>query len=101
LLDAQQLIDGFTTAESVDSTKPEPDLVLAVLEQAGTHHATMIGDSPWDVEAASEAGIETIAVLTGGFSEAELCEAGAVEVFRSVAELREQLDATALGRDGA
>lgn len=101
LLDARQLIDGFTTAESVASTKPEPDLVLAALEQAGTHDATMIGDSPWDVKAASKAGVETIAVLTGGFSEAELREAGAVEVFRSVADLRERLGTTALGREGS
>jgi HAD superfamily hydrolase (TIGR01549 family) len=101
LLDARELIDGFTTAESVASTKPEPDLVLAALEQAGTRNTTMIGDSPWDVAAAKKAGVETIAVLTGGFSEAELREAGAFEVFQSVADLREHLGATVLGRDEA
>ena len=37
----------------------------------------MIGDSTWDCEAAKRAGVETIAVLTGGFSEQELLEAGA------------------------
>jgi HAD superfamily hydrolase (TIGR01509 family) len=101
LLDARQLIDGFTTAESVANTKPQPDLVLAALEQAGTRNATMIADSPWDVEAARKAGVQTIAVLTGGFSEAELREAGAFEVFQSVAVLREQLGATVFGRDAA
>ena len=49
----------------------------------------MVGDTPWDVEAARKAGVDTIAVLTGGFSEAELREAGAVDVFESVRELRD------------
>ena len=48
----------------------------------------MVGDTPWDVEAARRSDVPTIAVLTGGFSEAELREAGAVAVFRSIAELR-------------
>ena len=56
----------------------------------------MVGDSTWDVEAAARAGVKTIAVLTGGFSEAELREAGAVDVFESLVELRERLDATPL-----
>ena len=56
----------------------------------------MVGDSTWDVEAAGRAGVKTIAVLTGGFSEAELLEAGAVDVFESLVELRERLDSTPL-----
>jgi phosphoglycolate phosphatase-like HAD superfamily hydrolase len=56
----------------------------------------MVGDTPWDVEAAGKSGVPTIAVLTGGFSEAELREAGAVAVFRSIAELRERRGETAL-----
>ena len=47
----------------------------------------MVGDSVWDVKAASAAGVPTLAVLTGGFSEAELREAGAVEVVREIARL--------------
>jgi phosphoglycolate phosphatase-like HAD superfamily hydrolase len=56
----------------------------------------MIGDSPWDVEAAGRAGVPTIAVLTGGFSEAELIEAGAACVFESVAALRAGIGETPL-----
>ena len=52
--------------------------------------AILIGDTVWDVKAAKRAGIETLAVLTGGFSEAELREAGAKEVFSSVDELRSE-----------
>jgi phosphoglycolate phosphatase-like HAD superfamily hydrolase len=56
----------------------------------------MVGDTPWDIEAASGAGVPTIAVITGGFSRAELEEAGAVAVFESVAELRTRLEETPL-----
>ncbi len=96
LLDARDLADGWTTASDVEATKPEPDLVRAALEKAGTSEGLMVGDSTWDVEAARRAGVETIAVITGGFADSELRDAGAVQVFESVAELVERLDETAL-----
>jgi len=97
LLDARDLADAWTTKDDVESTKPEPDLVRAALDKAGTENAVMVGDTRWDIEAAARAGVETICVLTGGWSEQELREAGAVAVFESVDELREQLDDTPLG----
>jgi HAD superfamily hydrolase (TIGR01549 family) len=97
LLDARGLADAWTTAGDVESTKPEPDLVHAALERAGTDSAVMVGDSTWDCEAAQRAGVQTIAVLTGGFSEQELRDAGAVAVFRSIEELRRRLSKTPLG----
>jgi HAD superfamily hydrolase (TIGR01509 family) len=97
LLDARGLADAWTTAGDVESTKPEPDLVHAALERAGTDSAVMVGDSTWDCEAAQRAGVQTIAVLTGGFSEQELCDAGAVAVFHSIEELRRRLPQTPLG----
>jgi phosphoglycolate phosphatase-like HAD superfamily hydrolase len=66
--------------------------VRAALEKAGTEDATMLGDTPWDVEAARKAGLETVCLLTGGFSEQELRDAGASAVFESAQELRERLD---------
>jgi HAD superfamily hydrolase (TIGR01509 family) len=97
LLEARELVDGWTTAADVERTKPHPDLVHAALEKAGGgERAVMVGDSTWDVKAASAAGIPTLAVLTGGFAEAELREAGAAEVVRSVAALRR--DRSALAR---
>jgi HAD superfamily hydrolase (TIGR01509 family) len=96
LLGARELADGWTTKDDVESSKPDPDLVHAALEQAGTRDAVMVGDTPWDVEAARKAGLETICITTGGFSEQELREAGAVTVFESVQELRERLDQTPL-----
>ena len=97
LLGARELADGWTTKEDVDATKPAPDLVQAALEKAGTENAILVGDTRWDIEAAGKAGIETIAVVTGGWSKQELREAGAVAVFESVEELRKRLDETLLG----
>jgi HAD superfamily hydrolase (TIGR01549 family) len=96
LLDARDLADDWTTSADVEATKPEPDLVKAAVEKAGGGDAVMVGDTTWDCEAAGRAGVPTIAVLTGGFSEAELRDAGAVVVFESIEELREGLDDTPL-----
>jgi HAD superfamily hydrolase (TIGR01549 family) len=92
LLDARELVDGWTTDDDVESTKPEPDLIRAALDKAGTDEAVMVGDTPWDVEASQKAGLETVTVVTGGFSEQELRDAGAVAVFDSLTELRRHLD---------
>jgi len=88
LLDARELVDGWTTASDVENTKPDPDLVNAALEKAGRDDpSVMVGDSVWDVKAAKAAGLPTLAVLTGGFSEAELREAGAVQVVETIETL--------------
>jgi HAD superfamily hydrolase (TIGR01509 family) len=97
LLDVRAIVDAWTSSADVEETKPAPDLVQVALEKAGTDDAVMVGDTPWDVEAARNAGIETIAVLTGGFSEAELRDAGAVAVFDSIVALREGIPSTPLG----
>jgi HAD superfamily hydrolase (TIGR01549 family) len=92
LLDARELADGWTTSGDVEATKPDPDLVKAALEKAGEDDAVMVGDSTWDCEAAKRAGIATVAVLTGGFSEGELRDAGARAVYDSIVELRNSLE---------
>jgi HAD superfamily hydrolase (TIGR01509 family) len=97
LLHARELVDGWTDAGDVERTKPEPDLVQAAVEKAGGGLAVMVGDSTWDCEAAKRAGLETVGVLTGGFSVQELRDAGAVCVFGSLDELRERLGETPLG----
>jgi HAD superfamily hydrolase (TIGR01549 family) len=96
LLDARELTDDWTTSEDVESTKPEPDLVVAAIDKAGGGPAVMVGDSVFDCEAARRAGVDTLAVLTGGFSEQELLDAGALRVFGSIDELRRELGATPL-----
>jgi HAD superfamily hydrolase (TIGR01549 family) len=96
LLDARELADGWTTSADVERTKPEPDLVAAAVEQAGGGLAVMLGDSTWDCEAAKRAGLPTIGVLTGGFSDQELLAAGAACVFERLEDLRAELGATPL-----
>jgi HAD superfamily hydrolase (TIGR01549 family) len=97
LLDARRLADAWTTSGDVERTKPEPDLIHAALDRLDGAPAVMVGDSTWDCAAARHAGVETLAVLTGGFSAQELFDAGAISVFGTITELRERLPATALG----
>ena len=96
LLDARGLADSWTTSADVERTKPAPDLVAVAMQRAGALSAVMVGDSTWDVEAAARAELKTLAVLTGGFSEAELLDAGAVAVFESLVDVRLGLDSTPL-----
>jgi HAD superfamily hydrolase (TIGR01549 family) len=94
VLDARDVIDGYTTADDVQRTKPHPDVVHAALEKARTNDGAMIGDSGWDIQAAGNAGLETVCVITGGWSEQELRDAGASAVYDSIPELIRRLDDT-------
>jgi len=98
MLDARDLCDAWTSSADVESTKPAPDLVMAAMDKVDADSGVMIGDSTFDCESAKRAGVETIGVLTGGFSESELRDAGAVAVFHSLIELRTNLDSTPLAR---
>jgi phosphoglycolate phosphatase-like HAD superfamily hydrolase len=90
LLGAGDRIAGATTSADAEHSKPHPELVQTALEKYGSGGpALMIGDSTWDVKAAAAAGVPTLSLLTGGFSESELREVGAVEVSHSIAALRE------------
>jgi HAD superfamily hydrolase (TIGR01509 family) len=101
LLDARDLADDWTTSADVESTKPDPDLVHAALDKAGSGTGLMIGDSRWDCEAAGRAGIASVGLLTGGFSIQELREAGAADVFEDIDELRGRLAGLpVIGRGG-
>jgi HAD superfamily hydrolase (TIGR01549 family) len=95
-LGVRDVVEGWTTADDVERTKPHPDVVEAALAKAGSRDAVMIGDSRWDVEAAANAGLDTICVITGGWSEQELSDAGALAVFDSLVALRERLGDTPL-----
>jgi HAD superfamily hydrolase (TIGR01549 family) len=98
LLGVRDVVDAWTSSADVEQTKPEPDLVHAALDKAGTDdEAVMVGDTTWDIEAARKAGIDTIAVMTGGFGADELHEAGALGVYDSIDELRSKIAETPLG----
>jgi HAD superfamily hydrolase (TIGR01549 family) len=92
LLEARGLAHAWTSSADVDATKPQPDLVVTAVAKAGGGDAVLVGDSTFDCQAAARAGVPAVAVLTGGFSAAELRDAGAVEVFESIGELCEHLD---------
>ncbi len=94
LLQARELADGWTTSGDVENTKPAPDLVAAAVEKAGGGPAVLLGDSTWDCKAADRAGVPAIGVLTGGFSEQDLRDAGAVCVVTELRTLLDDLDAT-------
>jgi len=89
-LEAENYISGVVNSSDVENSKPAPDIFELTLERVGASpdESVAVGDAIWDVEAADGAGIRTVAVLTGGaFSEQELREAGAVEVYRDCAAL--------------
>jgi phosphoglycolate phosphatase-like HAD superfamily hydrolase len=100
LLGARDLVSGWTTSADVEQTKPEPDLIKAAMQKADGHGPwLMVGDSVWDVRAAANAEVPTLGVLSGGFCEEELRQAGAAAVVESVEAIRRDRAAlTALAR---
>ena len=97
---AEDSVAGATTSSEVDDGKPSPDLLSAALEQHSLdkERSAVVGDTVWDVEAAARAGIPCVAVTCGGISEAELREAGAVEVYADPAGLLDRFDDSLLAR---
>jgi len=96
LLAADDVATARVSNDAVDASKPAPDLVEAALERAGSTRAVMVGDSVWDVGAGARAGIPVLGLRCGGFSEAELVEAGAVAVFDDPEDLARRFDETGL-----
>ena len=91
-LEAEDKIDGVVNSSAVDNAKPAPDIFEETLRRAGVtaDETVALGDSLWDVEAARDAGIRTVAVLSGGaFHTRDLEEAGAVAVYEDCAALLE------------
>jgi HAD superfamily hydrolase (TIGR01509 family) len=95
---AGDALSGSTTSEDVERSKPAPDLLQVALDAHGLDPArtTVVGDTVWDVEAATRAGMPCIALTCGGISAQELREAGAVEVYDDPADLLAHLDESAL-----
>jgi HAD superfamily hydrolase (TIGR01549 family) len=81
---------AVTSAEDVDRSKPHPDILGTALEASGGEHALLVGDTVWDVESAARLSAACVAVRTGGFSEAELREAGAVLVVDDIGVLAQR-----------
>jgi HAD superfamily hydrolase (TIGR01509 family) len=92
------LIECRTRADDAGKSKPDPDIVLMALQAGGlaADRAVMIGDTPYDVEAATRAGVDVIAVRSGGWDDADL--KGAIAVYDDVADLLARYDESPLGR---
>lgn len=85
----KDLISFTTGKDDVEASKPCPDIFEAALKKGGLApgEAIVVGDTPYDVLAAKRAGVECVAVLSGGFSEQDLRGAGAAAVYRDAADL--------------
>ena len=88
------LVEEETTSEDVENSKPYPDIFSTVLERLGIEadEAIAVGDTPYDAEAAMNAGVRTVGVTSGGWKREDLERAGCIEVYRDVAELLEHFE---------
>ena len=96
------LIDARTSADDVEHSKPCPDVfqaALRALHGVEPRHAIVVGDTPYDAIAARRAGLRTLAVLSGGFPEDELAQAGAMDVYDDVADLLARYDDSVIARE--
>jgi phosphoglycolate phosphatase-like HAD superfamily hydrolase len=84
---AAEFFSTTTSSDDADESKPDPDIVAAALKKARctAGNAILVGDTPYDVEAALRAGVRPVAVRSGGWDEQGL--SGAVAVFDSVSEM--------------
>jgi HAD superfamily hydrolase (TIGR01509 family) len=92
------LLDAATSSDDAEESKPDPDIVHAALKRAKARpeDAVMIGDTPYDVEAASKAGVAVIALRSGGWSDEDL--RGAREIYDDPADLLARIDSSFLSR---
>lgn len=97
-LGVRDLLDVVTTATDAEHSKPDPDIFAAALKKVGAKpaDAIVVGDSPYDIQAAAKLGLRTIAVRSGGFDDRVLKEAGAVAIYDNPADLLARYDASLL-----
>jgi HAD superfamily hydrolase (TIGR01549 family) len=99
-LDADEVLDAVTGAEDAGAAKPDPAILFAAMKKANLRpeNCVMVGDTVWDIKAATSAGLPCVALLSGGIGRDELEAAGATATYAHVGELREELDASPIGR---
>ena len=97
LVRIEDLVDAETSSDDAEKSKPHPDIFLAALQRlGGPSPATVlvVGDTPYDAQAASKAGLRTIGMLCGGWSEADLTGAGCIAIYRDPADLLARYDSS-------
>ena len=89
LADVSDLLEAETSSDDAEKSKPHPDIFQAALKKLGVEavYAIVVGDTPYDAEAATKAGIRPVGLLCGGWSEADLMKAGCIAVFRDPSDL--------------
>ena len=100
IVGVRDALDGAASRDAVAASKPDPDIIHAALARAGVgaHEALMIGDTPYDIEAAAKAGVRTIAFRSGGWSDSDL--KGALAIYNGPEDLLHHLDQSPLGSAG-
>ena len=99
IADIEDLVEEETSSDDAEKSKPHPDIfeaALARLEDLKPEEAVVVGDTPYDAEAAGKAGIKTVGLLCGGFPEADLRAAGCVRIYRDAAHLLAEYDSSPL-----
>jgi HAD superfamily hydrolase (TIGR01509 family) len=94
LLEAQDLFDVVTSSDDADRSKPHPDIFEAAMEKLGilADNTVVVGDSPYDAEAALKAKLSTIGFLCGGFPREWLIQSGVTEIYEGAQDLLLRFD---------
>ena len=95
----EDLVEEETSSDDAEKSKPHPDIFEAALSRLGDMRpaeAVVVGDTPYDAEAAGKAGLQTIGLLSGGFPEEDLRAAGCITIYRDPADLLANYEASPL-----
>ncbi|HEX8294024.1 MAG TPA: HAD family hydrolase, partial [Pyrinomonadaceae bacterium] len=101
-LGIEDLLEAATSADDAERSKPHPDIfqaALAGLKGVRPEEGLVVGNTPYDVQAAAKAGMRTVGLLSGGFPEEVLREAGALEVYRDVSDLLDRYEESPLAKE--
>ncbi|HKQ51027.1 MAG TPA: HAD family hydrolase [Pyrinomonadaceae bacterium] len=102
IADIEDLVEEETSSDDADKSKPHPDIFEAALERLDdveAAEALVVGDTPYDAQAAGKLSLRTIGVLCGGFPEAELRASGCVQIFKGPADLLARYEESLIARD--
>lgn len=96
IVGAADLIEDKTSSKDAQSSKPDPDVMQVTLKKVGypANELVMIGDTPYDIEAATKVGVGTIAFRCGGWSDSDLT--GAIAIYNDPADLLAHYDSSPL-----
>ena len=95
VMNIADLLEAETTSDDAEESKPEPDIFEAALKKIGNPDAgkcVVVGDTPYDAIAAGKINLRTIGVLSGGFPEQSLTDAGCVKIYQDPADLLARYD---------